>query len=397
MALQSIKEVINNEGVFLTQKDREIFQLKKENLKSFFGLSNSDAIEFILYDVNNNQLPQKTFGSIRYVPLNSENIRDYFLVSDSTKFVNGQLPSEYFIDAERLIREAGYTSGIFKVQITLINKRVGSENEGDKLWIQEISRSRTEVRLRPLLRDQTDEVKQNLQARFGLFVKNQEFREDVSPIVPSFLGKINSVRAQNFLTQKYSDTNFIQRLKDEFKIVDFPKFLNDIQTKFTEAVNYEFTNKNSDINDNNYGKDKTIPISLDLSLAEVDERCKIILGQCINKFLPTQNINTKTEKEIQTNASQNEIRTLLQTQSNPSAVINPKDVMVNMATKNPAKEVKKDVYLKPTTTISTTTSTESSGGVGGGGTGGTTDRDINVGVTSELLFNEIVNEGNVAV
>ena len=369
MALQSIKEVINNEGVFLTQKDREIFQLKKENLKSFFGLSNSDAIEFILYDVNNNQLPQKTFGSIRYVPLNSENIRDYFLVSDSTKFVNGQLPSEYFIDAERLIREAGYTSGIFKVQITLINKRVGSENEGDKLWIQEISRSRTEVRLRPLLRDQTDEVKQNLQKRFDMFFKNQEFREDVSPIVPSFLGKINSVRAQNFLTQKYSDTNFIQRLKDEFKIVDFPKFLNDIQTKFTEAVNYEFTNKNSDINDNNYGKDKTTPISLDLSLAEVDERCKIILGQCINKFLPTQNINTKTEKEIQTNASQNEIRTLLQTQSNPSAVINPKDVMVNMATKNPAKEVKKDVYLTSRNTTVTTTEDGTSVGSGGGGDG----------------------------
>jgi hypothetical protein len=383
MALQSIKSVINNEGVFLTQKDREIFQLKKENLKSFFGLSNSDAIEFILYDVNDNQLPQKTFGSVRYVPLNSQTISDYFLVSDSTKLANGQLPSEYFIDVERLIREAGYTSGIFKVQITLINKRVGSENEGDKLWIQEISRSRTEVRLRPLLRDQTEEVKQNLQNRFRLFVKNQEFREDVSPIVPSFLDKVNSVRAENFLTQKYSDTNFIQRLKDEFKISNFPKFLSDVQNKFTEAVNYEFSNKNSDINDVNYGKDKNTPLSLDLSLKEVDEKCKIILGQCINKFLPTQNINTKTEKEIQTNASQNEIRTLLQTQRNPTSVINPKDVMINMATKNPAKEVKKDVYLKvDSSDTTTTTQTES------GGTGGTTDGDVNLGGTSDVLLNE---------
>jgi hypothetical protein len=372
MALQSIKEVINNEGVFLTKKDREIFQLKKENLKSFFGLSNSDAIEFILYDVNNNQLPQKTFGSIRYVPLNSQTISDYFLVSDSTKFANGQLPSEYFIDAERLIREAGYTSGIFKVQITLVNKRVGSEGEGDKLWVQEISRSRTEVRLRPLLRDQTDEVKQNLQNRFGLFVQNKEFREDVSPTIPSFLGKINSVRAQNFLTQKYSNTKFIQRLRDEFKIADFPKFLNDIQTKFTEAVNYEFSSKISDINDTNYGKDKNTPIKLDLSLKEVDERCKIILGQCINKFLPTQNINTRTERQIETNASQNEIKTLLQTQSNPSAVIKPKDVIVNVATKNRATEVKKDVYLKkPDVPIGT------SGTSGTPGTSGTTDRGGN--------------------
>jgi hypothetical protein len=158
-------------------------------------------------------------------------------------------------------------------------------------------------------------------------------------------------------------------LKDEFKIADFPKFLNDIQTKFTEAVNYEFTNKNSDITDNNYGKDRTTPISLDLSLKEVDERCKIILEQCINKFLPTQNINTKTEKEIQTNASQNEIRTLLQTQSNPSAVIKPEDVMVNMATKNRAIEVKKDVYLKAPDRGTSTTSTTVEGGGGGGGDG----------------------------
>ncbi len=388
MALQSIKEVINNEGVFLTQKDREIFQLKKENLKSFFGLSNSDAIEFILYDVNDNQLPQKTFGSVRYVPLNSQTISDYFLVSDSTKFINGQLPSEYFIDVERLIREAGYTSGIFKVQITLINKRVGSENEGDKLWIQEISRSRTEVRLRPLLRDQTDGVKQNLQNRFRLFVQNQEFREDVSPIIPSFLDKINSVRAENFLSQKYSDTNFIQRIKDEFKISNFPKFLSDVKNKFTEAVNYEFSNKISDINDINYGKDKNTTVSLELSLDEVDEKCKIILGQCINKFLPIQNINTKTEKQIQTNASQNEIKTLLQTQKNPTSVINPKDVMINMVTKNPAKEVKKDVYIKVQQSTTTTTTSTGSGG-NGEGEPETTDIGGNVIRTnSDVTLNE---------
>lgn len=365
MALQSIKEVINNQGVFLTKKDREIFQLKKENLTSFFGLSTSDAIEFILYDVNNNQLPQKTFGNVRYVPLSSENIRDYFLVSDNVQMVAGSLP-EYFIDAERLIKEAGYTSGIFKVQITLINKRVGSNGEGDKLWIQEISRSRTEVRLRPLLRDQTEAVKANLIKRFGILLNNTEFREDVEPILPAFLDKINSVRAQDFLSSKYTDSEFIQRLKAEFKIADFPKFLSDVQTEFTKAVNYEFTNRNSDINANNYGKPKNTPVGLDLSLEEVDKRCKVILGQCINKYLPSRNYNRETTSELENNASPNVIETLIQTQANPNSTIDTKEVVLTTTTQNPAVEVKKGVYLKaPQTT--TTTSSGTGGGTGSGG------------------------------
>jgi hypothetical protein len=394
MALQSIKEVINNQGVFLTQKDREIFQLKKENLASFFGLSTSDAIEFILYDVNNNQLPQKNFGNVRYVPLSSENIRDYFLVSDTVQMVAGSLP-EYFIDAERLIKEAGYTSGIFKVQITLINKRVGSNSEGDKLWIQEISRSRTEVRLRPLLRDQTEEVKTNLIKRFEILSDNKEFREDVEPILPAFLDKINSVRAQNFLSSKYADTEFIQRLKAEFKIADFPKFLSDVQTEFTKAVNYEFTNRNSDINANNYGQLKNTSVGLDLSLEEVDKRCKVILGQCINKYLPPRNYNRETTSELENNASPNVIETLIQTQANPNSTIDTKEVVLRTTTQNPAVEVKKGVYLKApqTTTVSGTGDT---GGDTGGGTIVERNNDGNTSRAAILDSNVNLQEGIVA-
>ena len=74
---------------------------------------------------------------------------DYFLIAEGTLLQRYKFPSEYFIDAERLLKEAGYTNGIFKTQITLINKRAGSEKTLDKLWISEISPSRTEIRLFP--------------------------------------------------------------------------------------------------------------------------------------------------------------------------------------------------------------------------------------------------------
>jgi len=148
MALKSVKQLIENKGYFIEQKDRAIFETG--DLRSFFGFSENDAIEFIVYDDTNNQLPQGNGEMVRYIPLSTENINDYFLVPDGTVFQKYNLPKEYFIDAERLLREAGYNSGVYKTQITLINKRVGSEKELDKLWISEISPSRTEIRLFPL-------------------------------------------------------------------------------------------------------------------------------------------------------------------------------------------------------------------------------------------------------
>jgi hypothetical protein len=145
MAIQTIKEIINNKGYLIDSKDRQIFE--NGDLRSFFGLSTNDAIEFIIYDVNNNQLPQSDGKLVRYIPLSTENIRDYLLIADGTIFQRYQLPKEYFVDVERLLREAGYDNGIFKTQITLVNKRIGSDYVTDKLWISEISPSRTEVRL----------------------------------------------------------------------------------------------------------------------------------------------------------------------------------------------------------------------------------------------------------
>ena len=112
-------------------------------------LGKNDAIEFIIYDANDNQLPQRRYGQARYIPLTAENIGDYFMIAEGTIFQKYKFPSEYFIDVEKLLKEAGYENGTFKTQVTLINKRIGSPSNLDKLWISEISPSRTEIRLYP--------------------------------------------------------------------------------------------------------------------------------------------------------------------------------------------------------------------------------------------------------
>jgi hypothetical protein len=125
-SLKNFKDIIDNKAYNVNAKDRKIFE--EGDLQSFFGLSQSDNIEFILYDSNDNQLIQQNYGTVRYIPLTTENINDYFLIGDGTILQRYALPNEYFIDVKRLIKEAGYSTGLFKTQITLINNRVGNND-----------------------------------------------------------------------------------------------------------------------------------------------------------------------------------------------------------------------------------------------------------------------------
>jgi hypothetical protein len=220
MAIQNIKEIINNRGYVINPDDRKIFQ--EGDLQSFFGFSENDAIEFVIYDVNNNQLPQADGSLVRYIPLTNDNINDYFLVPNGTIFQKYQLPKEYFIDIERLMGEAGYTNGIFRTQVTLINKRAGSDKQKDKLWIQEISPSRTEVRLFPL--KEGVELNPELKTRYDAFVNDREFREDTISYVIEFIENIKPTEISTFLRSKYQKV-WLDNLVNEFKIQNFELFV----------------------------------------------------------------------------------------------------------------------------------------------------------------------------
>lgn len=280
MAIKTFKDIINNKGFRISSNDRALFEVG--DIQSFFGFSDNDCIEFVLYDANDNQLPQSTFGLVRYISLTSDNIKDYFLIAEGTLFQKYKFPTEYFIDAERLIKEAGYNNGIFKVQITLINKRVGSEKGLDKLWISEISPSRLEIRLFPV--ENKNFPNPNLKERFNIFVNGGDFKEDTIRYAISAVESINPNYIANSLKAAYSEQWF-QSFISEFKIQGFDIFCTNIYNKFAEACIYEFTDRISDINDLNYGKLKSFKSSVALSKESIISTCEKILIQVLNKFL----------------------------------------------------------------------------------------------------------------
>ena len=331
MAIKTFKEIIDNKGYRISTKDREIFE--EGTLQSFFGFSDSDMIEFIVYDANENQLPQGDDGKlVRYVPLSSENIKDYFLIADGTRLQAFQFPNEYFIDAERLIKEAGYNNGIFKTQITLLNKRVGFESPNEKLWIKEISPSRTEVKLLPLVNEVSK--KTDLLQRFNIMVNGGDFRDDVAPYVSAFIEGINPSEIDSFIKKVYTD-KWYNKMVAEFGIAGFDTMMTRIYNKFVEAMIYEFTNRYSSINDINYGNPKPIKSSIQLSKDDVFKIAQRILIECIELYLPKRTIQSQTEVDTVFDESVDKTSSVLQRRESDVIIkLNPKSTWVNAESKD---------------------------------------------------------------
>ena len=127
MALTNYKTIENRKGYLVKEDDRKVFESGTQ--KTNFGLGVDDQIEFILYDSNDNQLPQgDNQVLVRYVSVNDDTSRKYFLTSDNKQTKKGDGTQEFIVDIERLIKEAGYSNGVFKTSTTIVNRRIGKEN-----------------------------------------------------------------------------------------------------------------------------------------------------------------------------------------------------------------------------------------------------------------------------
>ena len=346
MAIKTFKEIIDNRGYRINSKDREIFE--KGTLQSFFGFSDSDMIEFVLYDINDNQLPQGSDGkSVRYIKLSSENIRDYILIPEGTLFQVLEFPKEYFIDVERLIKEAGYNNGIFKTQITLLNKRVGYDNETEKLWIKEISPSRLEVKLLPIQNDASK--KTDLLQRFKIFVNGSGFRDDVLTYISTFIEEINPSEIDSFIKKTYGE-KWYNKMISEFGVSGFDRLMTTIYNKFAEAMKNEFSNRVSSINDVNFGKPKKVKPSLGYNKKDVFKIAQKILVECIERYLPKRAIQTQTQVDEVFDESFDKVGTVIQSRTS-DVTINPKKTEINVTKKKQVspeelsldEEIKKEV------------------------------------------------------
>lgn len=316
MPTKSFKDIIDKRGYKVSKADRAIFE--REIGKSYFGMGISDMIEFILYDSNNNQLPQgDTKLMVRYIPLNVENIRKYFLITQNKSNMRMNGASEYIIDVEKLIIEAGYSSGIFKSQVTLLNRRVGSETiEKDKLWIHEISPSRTEIRVLPL-EDQQQRVLPDLQERLNIILNKRDFRDDTIYFVKSM---VESIKVEDvlktFLTingSVVSGENYVKLIQTEFKIQNWDVFVNQIREKLIEGAQYFVENRDWNISSNNYGKPLSTPRNLELSVSKILETLNSILIKVIDKYLPKRTYQEENILTLDEQITLDEVKQLLKT------------------------------------------------------------------------------------
>ena len=148
-----------------------------------------------VYDINNNLLPQKNGNNVSYLKM--PDIKNY--VYGVTKPTGKK---ELAIDIEKLMNDIGFLNGIYKVNLHFVKNKIGSDNQFTRVWIHEVSPSREEIRILPLV---TDNLTTNVQTKNefdNILNLSKEFKNYKNSIL-----KFLSSKEQEFLNEV---TTFIQ-------------------------------------------------------------------------------------------------------------------------------------------------------------------------------------------
>jgi hypothetical protein len=314
MAIKDFKNIEQKKGYRVEKKDRDIFE--REVRRGLFGVDVGDIIEFILYDANDNPLPQEfTNGKlVRYISYTDENIKKYFSKVNQTKYnIKRNGADEFFIDLEKLIKEAGYSQGVFKTSVALLNRRLGSEERKfDRAWIHEISPSRTEVRVLPVIDESTGKPNSDLQTRYDTFTSGEDFAADVITFLDEFAAQFDiPTILKNMLTLrgKVADgEGYIKLIEKEFKIDNFERWLSLVKISFDKALDHFRNNRYSNIlEQEKFGQPTGEAFGINFNSKGIIHQLCDIGEQCVNYHLPNQEIRSET---IRTRGQQKTIDSL---------------------------------------------------------------------------------------
>jgi uncharacterized membrane protein YgcG len=291
MSIQNYSNIDNinlrkdTEGKILSDKELLIISKgEKEIIK--FGENFDDLMEVSLYDINNNLLPQKSGNNVAYIK--SGDIKNYiYNVSNKT----GQ--QEIAINAEKLLNDLGFTNGIFKLNINFVRNKIGSENVLTRVWVQEISPSREEIRIIPLKTSNTIiNAKTNRQFR-NLKKLNKDFATVKSNILKSLDTFVSNAaiytKIDDYIVAKFGK-DYIPTLAKDFGISGptFESKKKEIITNFQLSVKNYLSNKEWDILTTTFGKTitDTTKIFVDSEIYDTEtilNTINVILSKCIEK------------------------------------------------------------------------------------------------------------------
>jgi len=240
-----------NEGNYLQSED--LFIVSKNEIEDTdFGDCKYDVMEVSVYDINNNLLPHKNGNTVEYVKY--QHIGEY-LHSMTNK--GGQ--KEIAIDAEKLLNDLGFTNGILKLNLNFVRQRVGSDDELQRVWIQEISPSREEIRIVPLKTKDTNinqitnnEFKNinNLTKDFKYYKKN--ILDSLDSFEFNFLSTIDDALIAKF------GNDFRATVRKDFGLRDLDAFNKRVFENFRDSIKHWVNNRYYDISQSTFGKPSEI-------------------------------------------------------------------------------------------------------------------------------------------
>jgi hypothetical protein len=266
-----------NKGNFLLKDD--LFIVSKTEIEDAdFGDCKHDVMEVSIYDVNNVLLPNKAGNNVAYIKPND--MKNYMY-----DIVNAGGQKELAINVERLLKDLGYSNGILKVNINFVRDKVGSDNESHKVWIQEISPSREEIRILPL-KTKNNNINNITNNQFKNLKKlNKEFnyyKTELLNILNSF-DNVFLTKVDGYLESKFGK-DFLNVLKKDFGLSEFAKFRNKIFEDFKNSTTYYLTNKYYTIGESNFGKQSEVRFE-DFEIYDFEmlvSEIQSILNHCID-------------------------------------------------------------------------------------------------------------------
>jgi hypothetical protein len=144
------------------------------------------------------------------------------------------------------------------VQFNFVNNRIGSKIEMDRLWIHEISPSRTELRLLPYNNFNTNiayeaDIERDLNQAYESFVVGRFSGDEVYSEINEIINRLDVQKLQDTFV-KIKSKDYIDRIQYEFGITNYDQFFNKVLESMKEAVRHALLHKNSIIGTSDFGK-----------------------------------------------------------------------------------------------------------------------------------------------
>jgi len=347
----AVNNKTENEGKYLQAEDLFIVS-KNEIEETDFGECKYDVMEVAIYDTNNNLIPQKSGNSVAYIKSNDIGNYMYSVTNRSGK-------KELVINYKKLLNTLGFRNGIFKLNLNFVRYKVGSENELERVWIQEISPSREEVRILPLKTKFKNITEKNQKEFDNINNLNKDFKyykksifNSLASFENNFLEKIDSILETKF------GKDFFNILKKDFGLSKFANYRKKIFEDYKISVEHYLNNKYYDISESNFGKPSEIRFEEceTYDFKTISDDISNILFLCIQqntKNLKRRDVSVKSSpKEFLKVETQKLVKDSVDAFETPvklvKNVFQPEKIVVPQKKEEiKEKEVKLDVVPKP--------------------------------------------------